>query len=1353
MSILQKISQFSIRFPKTLIGIAIFAAALLTPSASTLFQTIKTDFASLLPTDSPAVQRVNEMGQRFGSIKNLIIVFETQHKEAIPQLFEDFAQQIQKIPGIKKIRYKKPGYDFFSQNKFYYLPIETLEQIREQIKDEIQKTKLGNLYIDFEDEKKDTDLSDLLNKSGRFQLGSNFASPFLTNKEENIFLFEVYPHETVGTNVKSSEDFYKKILSFISEFKPQRYASDVRLSYSGGVKGVVEEYHAIMRDLKLAGLISWVLILIFLIQYFRSLSLTLLAFIPLIIGMIWAFGLSYWIVGQLNMITAFLFSVLAGLGIENGIHLISRYFEERRDGKSMEKSCEIMLVSTGRPAFVATLTTVGTMSVLLISDFRGFSEFGGIMAIGVIFIFLSYVLLLGPLLILAERWRIITDLQASATHVLDPFFFMRRWTKMRYVAPILFISILLGAFSLWASLSHVHFDYNFSQLNRPSKQAKQVKNKTDEIYQSNVFPAMLWVDNADEARAIKNKLLQDMEKDPTPTIDSIITLEDLVPKDQPKKITILKDIRHLLADPLLNVVNLNATQEKLKKDLQDFNTTSIVLNDIPSEITSTFYGVNPNRDQQFLFVVPKKDLDLDDGLNSMAFAADTRDIPVGGTIYHAVSHNLIFADLLTLLLRDMKIVISLAVLMAFFLLWLDFRRIKTALLVILPLIIGILWMFGFMWIFKINLNLINIVVFPCLLGMSIDNATHIFYRIKDVGVENMIPVLRQTGNSVVMSVLTAISGFAGLLIAHHGGLYSTGLLAEVGLIATLFSALFFFPALLQALNKIGVRLFFIGFFCFLCFTPGVHAWDKASPSVTIEDSIYDDLDVLVAHSLIPESILGQKPYMRSEVTRLIHLAKKNFEILSKTNKPNNTTRPYFSPKTQTYLEELIAHTQSRFPNITEQKKALFTTNTLEKATLSPSFLNSSPRSYTNPGLTAIYNPLVQNQQGRHYANGFQMALETTHSASITNYFSLFLHPRLQLQFSNESGSKENSIFLQEAYGTFAFFNTQFDIGRKPMQWGQSRYGGIMFSNNARPIDGIQLTNSTPWQIKYLGQFKYTFFFGTLGPEQTFSYAQVSGGKLSFMPVPFFEFAIARSIIFGGSGSPTASAFDIFKEFWGYRGQTQFDPLNPSSNLSNSISGFEMRFVIPPLQNLNLYTEIYFDDFAPERLLNSFKQDTAITVGFYLPRLDNKGSLSLRVEGRKTNSIMFGHGTWIDGWSLNNLIMGDPLGPDAQSLHISLSKKFSPTTRLHNQFSMERIDSNIYGGGAGVRFVAVNGLEEWRFRDKISLDYQWSRFISTTFNLGYEHIKDFNFTSGASRNDFLIEALATFDTQGKFTLSH
>lgn len=800
-SFIKRLSHFFIDYPLLLIAGGLFVTALLTPGTITLFKNIKTDFASLLPDKYPSVLRVKEMGERFGSVKNIIIVFETNKKEIVAPLFAEFDQKIKMLEGVSRTRYQKPGYDFFKKNRILYLKTADLETLKDKIQSEIQKAKLGDLYIDFEDDGGEIDFKKMKQEVG-VSIGRNLSSPYLTNDEESAFLFEVYPPPEAGSDVDFSKKFYAQVTRFVEEFKPQRYDPNLRVSYSGGVKGVVEEYNAIIKDLGIAGLISWVLILIFLLQYFRSIALTLVTFLPLIGGMVWSFGIAYYLVGQLNMITAFLFSVLAGLGIEIGIHFTTRYFEERREGKTPQRACEIMLDSTGRPAFVAALTTVTTMAVLLVSDFRGFSEFGGIMSIGVLLIFLSYMLLLGPFLVLMERWHIITNVTSSATHLVDPLFFMKRWTKMKYVIPILSLSFFLFAISLWSLFYHTEFDYNLAALKGRSKQERQVKEKTDNIYQAKSFPAIVWAKDSLEAARIKNHLQAYKKTDPTPTIDRVVTLADVVPNDQNKKLKILAEIKKLLKDPILKQAELDTEQQKMLKNLKEAVLASAVsMDDVPQVIKDFFYGQKKRGEQQFVFISPRSELDLDDGLQAIAFAEDTRDIRIENQTYHAVSHNLVFADLLIMLRKDMKIVVALAFLSAFVMLWLDFKKIRIAALVIFPLVMGITWMFGVMWWAGIKLTLFNIIVFPCLLGMSIDNATHIFYRIRETGIANMMQVLRLTGNAIVMSGITAIAGFAGLMAAHHGGLFSTGLLAVIGLTLTLISGLIFFPAFLQWLQE------------------------------------------------------------------------------------------------------------------------------------------------------------------------------------------------------------------------------------------------------------------------------------------------------------------------------------------------------------------------------------------------------------------------------------------------------------------------------------------------------------------------------------------------------------------------
>lgn len=798
-----RFSGFAVSRPWALLAIGLALTLVLLAPSFAPFKNIKTDFAALLPEDQPSVILLEDVGRRFGSIKNLEIVFETARKEAIPGLFRELAERIAKVPGVAKVRYEKPGYRFFKKNKLLYLGIDELRELRDEIDKRVQREKLGPMYLDFESEAEKGGKAPLksLSEKASFVFGSNPESPYLANADESVFIFEVFPEPKAGGNVGESRKFFAEILKFMRDFDPRRFDPGIRVSYGGGVKGVVNEYNSIVKDVAMSGVISWVLLLVFLGSYYRNLVLTGANFIPLFAGMVWAFGITGFMIGQLNMITAFLFAVLSGLGIETGIHLTTRYFEERRNLLAPRQACAVMLESTGRPAFVAVITTMCTMLVLLISDFRGFSEFGSIMAVGIFMIFCAYVLLLPPLLVLLEKWRIVKTVDAVATHMIDPFFFMKRWTQMRYVAPILAASLLLSGVSVWALFSEVKFNNNFESLKAVNREEREVTGKTDAIYGAKSFPALVSVDNLEEAREVKRALEAYVGTDKTPTVGQVLTLDALVPDDQDEKLDVIRSIRESLDDPLVQDAELDVkTRERLEDLRESVDVKPFLLADVPRELQSLFYGLNNEGERQFVFVLPSGNLDLEDGDDSIAFAADTRDIETGGKTFHAVSHNLVFADLLIMLTRDMKVVILFAILAAFVLLWVDFKRIFTAALVILPLITGMLWTFCVMWVADLDLNLFNIVVFPCLIGMSIDNATHIFYRTREHGIENMVQVLRLTGNAVVMSVITTVTGFVGLIAAHNRGLHSTGVLAVVGLVTTMASGLVFFPALLQFLR-------------------------------------------------------------------------------------------------------------------------------------------------------------------------------------------------------------------------------------------------------------------------------------------------------------------------------------------------------------------------------------------------------------------------------------------------------------------------------------------------------------------------------------------------------------------------
>jgi len=89
------------------------------------------------------------------------------------------------------------------------------------------------------------------------------------------------------------------------------------------------------------------------------------------------------------------------------------------------------------------------------------------------------------------------------------------------------------------------------------------------------------------------------------------------------------------------------------------------------------------------------------------------------------------------------------------------------------------------------------IVIPTVFGTSIDNSIHIYHRFEEMGSKSLMKVLKTSGGAALMSSLTNIFGFLGLVFANHRGLSSIGVLAIAGMMACLFTTLIYFPAALE----------------------------------------------------------------------------------------------------------------------------------------------------------------------------------------------------------------------------------------------------------------------------------------------------------------------------------------------------------------------------------------------------------------------------------------------------------------------------------------------------------------------------------------------------------------------------
>ena len=130
----------------------------------------------------------------------------------------------------------------------------------------------------------------------------------------------------------------------------------------------------------------------------------------------------------------------------------------------------------------------------------------------------------------------------------------------------------------------------------------------------------------------------------------------------------------------------------------------------------------------------------------------------------------------------------------------DYRNLRHALLALVPLGLGLIWMTGGMRLFGISFNFANLVAVPLILGVGIDNGVHVIHRVRLEGDAGAGAVLRHTGRAILIASLTTMIGFGSLALASHRGVASLGYVLILGVGSCLITSTVVLPNLLVLLR-------------------------------------------------------------------------------------------------------------------------------------------------------------------------------------------------------------------------------------------------------------------------------------------------------------------------------------------------------------------------------------------------------------------------------------------------------------------------------------------------------------------------------------------------------------------------
>jgi hypothetical protein len=605
------------------------------------------------------------------------------------------------------------------------------------------------------------------------------------------------------------------------------------------------------KDITLASIVSLVLCALIFIYGYNEIGRPVKATICLVIGLGYTLAFTTLTIGHLNILTITFVPMLIGLGIDFGVHLITRYEEELRHGKTAEAALTKAMVFTGQGIFTGALTTAGAFLAMYFTNFKGIQEMGIICGGGLLVCFIPMMTMLPVMLLRGQQNVIDHQVTEDATRARIENIWLQRPVLVMGITAGLCVAALFGA-------RKVYFDYNLIKMQSPSLPSVMFEQKLLDSADKSLLYGAVIADSLTNAVDLMEKIRKlptvadieppfygDFLADQSEKLklvgqikQEIAPLQFNTPDTQPVKIYELSRTLYGLSGYLGNaleevgnsepaltrqLVSLRQAIENLRKAMLQGNSPALDehanklaqfqhalfadlietfqilqhqddraplrVEDLPPALRDRFVGVTG---KLLLQVYPREDVWQRDQQEKFVTALQKVAPNVTGTPVQLYYYETLLKDSYV---QAAWYSLAAIALMVFF----HFRSLGAVILSLLPVGIGTLWLTGLMGWFDIPINLANIMTLPLVIGIGVTNGVHILNRFAEERTPGILA--RSTGKAVLVSGLTAIAGFGSLILAKHRGIQSLGCVMAAGIAMCMIAGLTFLPALLNLLGR------------------------------------------------------------------------------------------------------------------------------------------------------------------------------------------------------------------------------------------------------------------------------------------------------------------------------------------------------------------------------------------------------------------------------------------------------------------------------------------------------------------------------------------------------------------------
>lgn len=312
-------------------------------------------------------------------------------------------------------------------------------------------------------------------------------------------------------------------------------------------------------------------------------------------------------------------------------------------------------------------------------------------------------------------------------------------------------------------------------------------------------------------------------------------------------------------------------------------------------------------------------------------------------------------------------------------------------------------------------------------------------------------------------------------------------------------------------------------------------------------------------------------------------------------------------------------------------------------------------------------------------------------------------------------------------------NVAISFGQEEMAWGVGRFGLLSQSTNALPFPALRVQNihprHLPWVLRYLGLFRWQVFMGQLDGDRTFARPWINGQILSFKPLPWFEFGLDHTIMFGGRGNDNYG-------FTGFLGRaTGLNTGNPNGANTNSRGGLWLKLTIPQLRGAQLYTELLGEDNLTNEVpgVGRFLPFLSLSyqVGFYEPRVTEDGLTDFAIEYTNLQRDYSRHSDSLY-WTYDNALMGNAMGPGASSVNASVGRWFADARKFDLGVLFERRSPiGIVPAASSVNREFGYGITFDYFELPLAIRQIGDSLGEVRARTAVEYVENINYGSGSS----------------------